>query len=244
MASRDDLDPRLVAQIAKVTGKRPKTVIDHILKHGQISTEELKDTYGYNHPPRAIRDVRENGVPLETFRVRGSDGRMIAAYRFGDPSKIENHKLGGRKTFSKHFSKALIASHSGKCALCGERYSERMLQTDHRIPYEVAGEHGHVGDETEPVLFMPVCGTCNRKKSWSCEHCDNWTGAKDPTVCASCYWASPENSTHVAMRAIRRLELTWSDTDIRDYTKLKKMADKRGISMQELVRRIINDVIQ
>ena len=29
-----------------VTAKRPKTVIDHILKHGHISTEELKEKYG------------------------------------------------------------------------------------------------------------------------------------------------------------------------------------------------------
>lgn len=28
-----------------VTAKRPKTVIDHILKHGHIATEELKEKY-------------------------------------------------------------------------------------------------------------------------------------------------------------------------------------------------------
>ncbi len=54
-----------------VTAKRPKTVIDHILAHGFITTEELKDQYGYNHPPRAVRDAREHGVPIETFRVSG-----------------------------------------------------------------------------------------------------------------------------------------------------------------------------
>ena len=58
-----------------VTDKRPKTVIDHILTHGHITTDELKSQYGYNHPPRAARDVRERGIPLETFRVVGPDGR-------------------------------------------------------------------------------------------------------------------------------------------------------------------------
>lgn len=42
-----------------VEAKRPKTVIQHILRHGFITSEELKNTYGYNHPPRAVRDVRE-----------------------------------------------------------------------------------------------------------------------------------------------------------------------------------------
>ena len=72
---------------ASVTGKRPKTVIDHILKHGHITTEELKNKYGYDHPPRAARDVRELGIQLETFRVEAANGRKIAAYRFADPTK-------------------------------------------------------------------------------------------------------------------------------------------------------------
>jgi hypothetical protein len=57
--------PKLPSDFVKlcraVSAKRPKTVIDHILKHGFISTQELKDTYGYNHPPRAVRDVKEHG---------------------------------------------------------------------------------------------------------------------------------------------------------------------------------------
>jgi len=69
-----------------VQAKRPRTVIQHILQHGHITSQELKDVYGYNHPPRAVRDVREHGIPLVTYRITGSDGRRIAAYKFGDPS--------------------------------------------------------------------------------------------------------------------------------------------------------------
>ena len=65
-----------------ITAKRPRTVIDHILKHGHISTEELKNTYGYNHPPRAARDVKEHGIDLDRFSVVGSDGRKIAGINF------------------------------------------------------------------------------------------------------------------------------------------------------------------
>ena len=64
----EPLDDRLADQIAKVIGKRPLIVFEHILEHGHITAEELKDNYGYNHPPRAARDVRENGVPLDTFQ--------------------------------------------------------------------------------------------------------------------------------------------------------------------------------
>jgi hypothetical protein len=91
-----------------ITAKRPKAVIDHILQHGFITTEDLKVTYGYNHPPRAARDVREHGIPLETFRVTGSDNRKIAAYRFGDISKARFSKLSGRTGLSKQIKDELI----------------------------------------------------------------------------------------------------------------------------------------
>lgn len=55
--------------LESVTAKRPRTVIQHILKNGFITSQELKDIYGYNHPPRAVRDVREYGIPLITYRI-------------------------------------------------------------------------------------------------------------------------------------------------------------------------------
>ena len=34
--------------LESVTAKRPRTVIQHILQHGYITSQELKDLYGYN----------------------------------------------------------------------------------------------------------------------------------------------------------------------------------------------------
>ena len=51
------IDQKLLEAAKKVTAHRAKVVIDHIIKHGFISTEELKEIYGYNHPPRAAGDV-------------------------------------------------------------------------------------------------------------------------------------------------------------------------------------------
>jgi len=98
-----------------VTDKRPRTVIDHLLKYGHITTEELKNQYGYNHPPRAARDVREHGIPLETFRVVGSDGRKIAAYRFADPTKRKFQRFAGRTGLSKKIKEQLIAKYGCRC---------------------------------------------------------------------------------------------------------------------------------
>ncbi len=96
MDNPQELPDDFIKLCQSVTAKRPKAVINHILQYGFVTTEELQQTYGYNHPPRAARDVRELGIPLETFRVTGSDGRKIAAYRFGDINKARFSRVAGR----------------------------------------------------------------------------------------------------------------------------------------------------
>ena len=75
----NDYPQEFLDYLHSITAKRPRTVIEHILRHGHITSEELKEIYGYNHPPRAIRDVRELNIPIVTYRIRGKDGRSIAA---------------------------------------------------------------------------------------------------------------------------------------------------------------------
>jgi hypothetical protein len=220
-----------------VTAKRPKTVIDHILKHGSITTEELKEKYGYNHPPRAARDVREHGIPLETFRVTGSDGREIAAYRFGDISIQRFKKLSGRTGLSKKIKDALVEKYGCKCFIYLEEVDERDLQIDHRIPYEVGGDGE--GAELDPEDFMLLSGSANRAKSWSCEHCENWNNTKDRTICLTCYWAYPENYSHIATRQIRRIDLVWQGKEIDIYEKLKAEAHSLEKEIPSFVKEIL-----
>ncbi len=220
-----------------VTAKRPKTVIDHILEYGYITTEELKEKYGYNHPPRAVRDVRELGIPVETFRVTGSDGRNIAAYRFGDVSKNRFKKLSGRTGFSKKLKEALIEKYGCKCFIYLEETNERDLQIDHRIPYEVGGEGE--GDEVNPDYFMLLSGSANRAKSWCCEHCENWNDFKNREICFTCYWAYPENYSHIAMSQIRRIDLIWQGDEVETYDKLKARAQSLDKELPKFVKEII-----
>jgi hypothetical protein len=224
-----------LALCASVTAKRPRTVIDHILKHGQITTEELKNTYGYNHPPRAARDVKENGIPIERVTVTGSDGRKIAAYRFGDPAKVKVRRFDGRTGLSKQIKDALIAKYGCRCFIYLEEMPEAALQIDHRVPFEVDGE----SETMLPEEFMLLSGSANRAKSWSCEHCDNWNNAKDREVCLTCYWAYPENHTHVAMQKLRRVDLLWQGEDTAQYERLKTDAAKAGLPIPDFVKDVL-----
>ena len=217
------LPRRILDRIESVRNKRARAVLDEIAKNGTITTEKLKNL-GYNHPPRAARDVRELGFCLITTRVKGSDGRSIGAYSLDVTSTLARARKTGRLALPKKERDSIIERANKKCQLCAGTYD---LQVDHRVPYEVAGETlSH-----EENAFMVLDGSCNRKKSWACEHCDNFLQKKDTSVCGSCYWAFPEEHTHVAMQPVRRLEILWVGAETKDFDVFKQQhaPDKRPL---------------
>lgn len=225
--------PEFLKLLNSVVKKRPRTVIQHILSHGQITSQELKDTYGYNHPPRAIRDVREEGIPIETVRIEGNDGRKIAAYRFGDPSEVRNTQLSGRTAFTSELKNTLLELHGNKCHISLLEIPERNLQIDHRIPFEIAGDQQLSKD---PMDYMLLSASANRTKSWSCEHCPNWI-EKQVSVCVGCYWAFPESYSHICTKEFRRVEIAWFDDDVLSYSKISQRAASLNMSIQDFMKK-------
>lgn len=234
---KETLPEEIVELLKSIPSKRGRVIVEHILEHGYITTEDLEKTYGYSHPPRAARDVRETGIPLETFRVKSSDGRSIAAYKFGDLTQIQKDRLGGRELFPKWFKDKLYEINGGKCAICSGHFESRYLQIDHRIPYEVSGEKKGLKRYTKD--YMLLCASCNRAKSWSCEHCPNWPTEKSPKICSTCYWTNPEKHTHIALREIRRIDILWDEHEIQVYEKLRRMAEENRYPIPDYVKKIV-----
>ena len=234
MTPQNKVPKELIEQISKVTGKRPRAVIDHILKYGYVTTSELSSLYNYDHAPRAARDVREAGIPLVT-KMLVMDGKRMAAYHFGDPQSIVKDRSEGRIVFSKAFRDLVIAKAHGKCGICLAEYESRYFQIDHRIPYEISGD---APEERNPDDYMPLCGECQRKKSWSCEHCLNWT-KHDKDICSTCYWASPEQFEHLAGKQERKVILTWSEKEIKQYKELDKLARTKGSSIENYIKNLL-----
>ncbi len=230
------------AALDAVTGKRARIVVDHIIKHGSITTDDLKEKYGYDHPPRAIKDVSDQGVPLVKTIVRKQDGKRMAEYRFGDLNNIVAGRVGGRANFPKAFKHTLVEAYGCRCALCNVPFEARYLQIDHRVPYFVAGDG--VSIELDVNDYMLVCGSCNRAKSWSCEHCRNGLETKNPKVCVVCYWAKPLKYTHVAMQNIRRLDLTWTDGEVADFDAAKAKAGTDAQAMPKFVKDAVRRAVQ
>jgi hypothetical protein len=219
------------ALIEGVTNKRARFVLDSILQQGMVTTEDIRNA-GYTHEPRAARDVRELGFPLKTLKVKHSNGRSIAAYTL-DLEKLQNPAMGGRRALSKKEREEIIRIAGGRCQICT---STLNLQVDHRIPYQVGGESKpHDGE-----AFQVLCGSCNRKKSWACEHCPNALELKDAAVCRSCYWFGLDSYTHVATIEERRTDLIWIgklETDVVD--RLNREANIAGKRPSDYIKDIL-----
>lgn len=239
--SQDNLPFEFVERLKKVTGKRSRIVVDHILEYGFITTEDLEQIYGYKHPPRAIKDVRDQGIPIETYGVKSSDGRTIAAYRFGNPSDIREGRLGGRTTLPRRLKQKLYEQSKGKCAICNGSFALRELQIDHRVPYEIAGDVDFSAEDIS--AYMLLCGSCNRSKSWTCEQCPNWQ-QKVPNICGNCYWAQPMEYSHVATEGIRRAAIVWQGDDEADiHDQLSKSAVESNRSIQDYIKNLLKNIL-
>lgn len=233
------LDAEFEELLASIKNKRARFVIDTIREQGYCSTEDLKDA-GYEHAPRAARDVRELGIPLETFFIKDRTGKNIAAYKFGDwkEAKKKNQlaKTGGRTQLTSKLKTALIERYGSRCHLYGEEYPARLLQPDHRIPYEIGGDPE---DMMNTDYFMLLCPSANRDKSWACEHCENWK-IKDVSVCKSCYYAFPEHYSHIAGERETRVNLVFRDSELPLYNELYAAAQKQNMRIHEYIKLLLD----
>lgn len=221
---------------------RAQKVVDYLIDNGSVTTEEIA-SWGYGHAPRAIRDVREAGIPLITSRIQSSDGRSIGIYTFGEPKNIKENRLEGRTTFPKYFKDELYKLQDGRCEICSQKYDKKFLQVDHRVPYEF-GE----GDSTEleTADFMLLCAEDNRRKARATEvDCAKTCfQSGDINIVKSCFWASPENYTHIAMKPIRQLELAWFGKDETDvFDQAKSLASAAGMSLQDYLKSLLSEQI-
>ena len=70
---KQKLPNEFLTKLKAVTDKRPKTVIQHILKYGYVTTDELREKFGYKHPPpRSTRCPRTRN-PTGHFLCEGRE---------------------------------------------------------------------------------------------------------------------------------------------------------------------------
>jgi len=201
---------------------RARKALEFMLEHGSVTTGDLK-TAGYDHPPRAVRDVKDAGLMVES-RLVNVDGIRMSRYTLVDSI---SEGFVQRRPISNAFRNALFDANGHRCAVCGGVFPTRMLQADHRVPFAIGGD-----PEPELEHYMPLCGSDNRAKSMSCETCPNWT-IRDVDTCKTCYWHDPENYSHVATVDERRLTITARGGDVGSLQQLAEEAAEAGLTLNE-----------
>lgn len=182
--------------------KRARAALEIMLERGAVTTRALQEEYGLDHPPRAIRDLKDAGVLVGSRRVKDS-GKTISEY-FLEVGAAPSEGGAPRNPIRKIDKDRIVEEFGGRCAICGT--ASKWLQLDHRVPFAIAGDP----PEWNSATAMPLCPSDNRAKSWACEHCENWT-TRDLNLCQSCMWCHPENYDHVSMTPERRLVVTAHD---------------------------------
>ncbi len=236
-----DIDP-VVRQIAEAyvtrvkRGRAVKAIVA-MLEHGSITTDQLKEM-GYEHPPRAIGDVKDNGIPVVKKMEVSKTGRRMARYFLGSAGNIRDGQTG-RTNFSKKFRQQLLATYGSRDVITGAVHDPRSLQIDHRVPFRVSGDAGLATDDI--AAFMLLDGKSQRQKSFSCEQCRNFQSLSDPDICRTCFWAFPENYSHVAMQELRRVDIVWQSDEVRDFDAIKARAKQEGRSVAEYMKKLGRD---
>jgi hypothetical protein len=181
-------------------------------------------------------DCVDNGFPIKTTMVKGSDGSRMASYSLLSEAELRETQ-NGRSIIPKAFKAKLIAHYGEYDRITGWQVTARALQVDHRIPYQVGGD---VGLESEDVnAFMLLTGSSQRAKSFSCEQCPNFLELKDPKVCGTCYWAFPEQYQHIGMRQVRQVELVWQDEEAEAFDRIQAKLAAEGRTVEEAAKALL-----
>lgn len=200
---RESLSDEFVAFLASIKPKRVRRFIDAILAKGFVTTEDIKNQ-GYGHPPRSAQDAKDHGIPLITTPLSGRG----YAYTFGDFAGARPEFIG-RAAISKSFRDEMLQHYGCREAFSGQVVDSRLLQIDHRVPYQVGGDPPLPRSTRD---YMLLGRHSQREKSAFCERCPNFQH-RDPAVCRTCFFASPEHYDHIGTRSRRRLVIEF-DTDL------------------------------
>lgn len=66
-------------------------------------------------------------------------------------------------------------------------------------------------------------------------------GEKKPTVCAECYWASPQDYQHIALRLVRRLDVVWEQAETTVYDRLNECVQMKQEDLTDYVKAALKE---
>ena len=222
---------------------RARAAADLLIEKGTITKFDFEEK-GINPAvgPRAVMDLKDHGIPIEKpGRVNVPQAkRAVAQYKLGKVANLRPKEKYGRLVPPTNLKRRLIEVSGSYCVYCGQRFPEKSLQIDHKLPVKYFGE---LPSEEIANLdnYQLVCGHCNRIKAEAINRECTKTCFKthDMNIIKSCYWYDPTNYTHVCGKRERRLSLMFVGEETKLYDKLVKVARKENKTAQEVIKELI-----
>lgn len=241
LKSVSDLDEEVKEAIAEVIdfmGKRPLLGLATLLENHPQWTSGRLIKANYDHSPRVFGDLKDFGVPILAENMLGQNGERSHHYRLGSKEDIVRRPLKGRSTLRKKIKRELLAKFGCKDSLTEIEFPETSLQIDHRIPFRVSGD-----DPANLMVerFMLLSASSQRAKAMACKRCRNMENAIQET-CKTCYWASPEDYTHVEGTEAKVTTVIWHGDDKDLFSLLKQQATLNNKDLAEEIKATLRAV--
>jgi hypothetical protein len=171
-------DQHIWAMLRQKSDPRVDVLIHKFLRQRTLTTEDRKKVGGNGVDWTYLRDT---GL-LTTRKADGNSGYLYEL----DWVNFDQNR-GARDNLTSKDRDLVLRKHSNRCNFCG---SAKDLQADHRVGVAIAGSQA--GGEIDK--YQALCRMCNLNKRVACGKCP----MQNPSDCAGCGWAYPENHTHIA----------------------------------------------
>lgn len=181
----------------------------------------------YGDPSKMCDELRNQGFPRETDQ--SVNGTFLSVSRSAAYSGKQEHyqllnkdqsleDMVGRSNIPKKYKEKLFKSQHNQCQVCGNKYEYKYLAPDHKIPSIV--QHDNLSKSNFLQKLQTLCVRCNQVKREACKKCPY------EKKCSLCEWAYPEKN----------------GINISILKQLKKLASKRKISINELIKDQITNI--
>ena len=92
----------------------------------------------------------------------------------------------------------------------------------------------------KPTSMTTCCWTlqANAPSPGRASSVANWLTGHDASVCRSCFWAYPEEYTHIAGEQVRRIDIEWRGDEVAIFDRLRVRAEREDTTVAELLKRV------
>lgn len=223
---------------------RAKAAADLLMEKGVITKYDFEETHvPVSQAPRAIRDLKDHGIPIETLRKISvpQAKTKVNRYTLGSIDNINTSMRYGRMYDPTGMKEKLAKLHGDVCVFCGKKLTAKDRELDHKLPVNIFGDLSPV-ERLNPDNYQLVCRGCNRLKREATSHGAFDDQREGMDIVKQNYWYDPvQYRKNRDDRLYAHNVIVWNTSkDIQAYKQISQYAKDSSKSFQEALKDIAN----